>query len=79
MCIFYMPFTGNGPMINAYAPWSGGEDHAALYRTSRTTTTSYGDLLEHQFLPDYDRLRPARREMVFQQDNAPVHTARLPA
>ena len=57
--------------------WIDGEGRGTLYRTGRTTAASYRDLLEHQFLPDFDRLRPGRRQILLQQDNAPVHTARL--
>ena len=57
--------------------WVDGEGRGELYRIGRTTGASYKDLLEQQFLPGYDRLRPGREQILFQQDNAPIHTARV--
>ena len=34
-------------------------------------------LLEDDLVPSYDRLRPGKERIVFQQDNAPIHTAHV--
>ena len=57
--------------------WVDGEGRGTLHRIGRTTGASYRAMLEQQFLPAYDRLRPGRERITFQQDNAPTHTARL--
>ena len=57
--------------------WIDGEGRRSLPRLGRTTAQTYRDMLEEDFLPNYGRLRPGREQIVFQQDNAPTHTARL--
>ena len=57
--------------------WMDGEGRGSLHRIGRTTGASYRMMLEEQFLPSYGRLRPGRERIVFQQDNAPTHTAHI--
>ena len=57
--------------------WIDGEGRGSLLRLGRTTAATYRAMLERDFLPDYERLRPGRERIVLQQDNAPTHTARL--
>lgn len=53
------------------------EGRGSLHRLGRITAAAYRTLLEEELLPAYERLRPGRQQIVFQQDNAPTHTARL--
>ena len=57
--------------------WLDGEGRGTLHRVGLSTGPAYRALLEEQFLPAYDRLRPGRQRIVLWHNASRVHTGRL--